>query len=101
MYIPVGAEWSKERVKNMLKTNDKAVIRGLVVLYGFQSKEEKEAYTSIHDNGLGFNSVDAEFLSRLAKAALQYGSLTKTQMQWARNGIMKYAGQLAMIANNK
>lgn len=93
--------WKKDEIKTMLETNDKAVLRGVVVIYSLQTKDEKKVGETREHNGVGFSGVDAEFMSSLAKFILSRGYLTENQMTYARKKIMKYAGQLTKVANGK
>ena len=45
--------------------------------------------------------VDAIFGTSLAKSALKYGHLTPKQMPYARKLVIRYAGRLAEVANDK
>lgn len=90
-----------ERVRSLLETNDKAVMRGLVAIYNNQTEFEKVAEATQEDNGIGFNAFDAVFLSSLAKQVINKNWLSVGQITIARKRIMKYAGQLAIIAERK
>lgn len=93
--------WKKEEIKTMLQTNDNAVLRGIVVIYNLQTEYEKKVGETIEHNGVGFSGFDAEFMSSLAKFILSRGYLTDKQLEYGRRKIMKYAGQLAKVANGK
>jgi hypothetical protein len=77
--------------------------RALVALYNRQTLIERCGATTIEQNGKGFNAVDAEVGSSMAKQFLAGRSLTDKQVGvWARNGrILKYARQLNEIALEK
>jgi hypothetical protein len=92
---------TKESIRALLQTNDKAVCRGILAVYAYQTASEKIANHTEEDNGVGFNGVDGRILSDFAKGIKKYGRLTEKQMYHARKKIMKYAGQLAKIANEK
>lgn len=99
--------WTKEKIRNLLEKNDMAVARGLVALYTRQTRDEQKMGATRHVNGVGFNSLDAPFLTSLAEQVIewQYGRssypapLSPTQVKVARKRILKYAGQLAEVAN--
>ena len=93
--------WKKEEIKTLLQTNDKAVLRGIVVIYSLQTEDEQMVGETIEHNGVGFNGVDASFMSSLAKFILDRGYLTAKQLEYGRRKIMKYAGQLAKVANGE
>lgn len=75
--------------------------RGLVVVYGFQTEAEKAIQATAEDNGMGFNGVDAEFLSSLAEQYQKRGFLTPKQIAFARRKMVKYAGQLLKVARGE
>ncbi len=95
------AKWTKEIIKDKLKTDDKWVCRGIVAIHNFQTAEEQNSEATLEDNGVGFNGVDATLLSSFAKGINQYGGLTDGQMVYGRKKMLKYAGQLAKIANGE
>jgi len=92
-------KWNKEKIQGKLKEQDSWVIRGLIAIYKKQTIEEQKREDTVENNGVGFNGSDARFLTSLAKQAIQRGNLSPKQMQYGRKKVMKYAGQLAKIAN--
>lgn len=92
-------KWKKNEILEMLKTNDIAVVRGLVRIYERQTEDEKRVFHTKHDNKKGFNGADAPFLSKLAGFYIKNGYLTEKQIVIARKRMLKYAGQLAIVAN--
>ena len=90
-----------QEIRELLQTNDRAVMRAIWVLYERQTATEKASHCTIEDNGVGFNAFDAEFLTSLAEQAEQRGWLTPRQIQAGRKAVMKYAGQLVRIANGE
>jgi len=95
----VGKEWTKDEIKHLLETNDKMVSRSLVKLYECQTDDERSDGETHEHNGVGFNGIDSPFLSNIAQRALTGMALSKKQLAAARKALMKYAGQLAGIAN--
>lgn len=93
--------WTKAEIREKLETNDKWLIRGLIAIYQYQTAEEQAMDATLADNGVGFNGADAEFLSSLARQAEERGFLTPKQIAAGRKKMLKYAGQLARIANEK
>ena len=93
--------WKKEEIRELLETNDRAVVRGIVVIYSLQTEDERKTAETMEHNGVGFSGLDAQFLSSLAKQILERGWLTEKQMVYARKKILKYAGQLTKVANGK
>lgn len=93
--------WEKEDIRNLLQRSDKAVRRGLLCLYYLQTADEQNDAVTNSRNGVGFNSYDAKFLTSLAKFLIVNGYLTPKQIKYARDRLLKYAGQLAKIANGE
>jgi len=96
-----GKTWDKESVKDLLRTNDKAVQRAILRIYTFQTDEEKYFENVKVVNGKGFNKFDAEVLSNFARQIKRGQDLTEKQMYVARPKIMKYAGQLLSYMKTK
>lgn len=92
-------KWNRENVRDMLEKSDKALIRGLLRIHSFQTAEEQQAGVTREDNGMGFNGTDAEFLTSLVVFHKEAGFLTPGQIAICRKKMLKYAGQLARIAN--
>lgn len=91
--------WDKDSIRELLLTNDKAVMRGVLAIYNLQTESEQCCDETQVVNGVGFNGVDAPFLSNIAKWILDRGYLTEKQMVITRKKMLKYCGQLVMIAN--
>lgn len=109
MGTDAAKKWKAEEIKEMLKTNDAWVWKALISIYMRQTEDEQVTEETTHNNGVGFNGVDAPFLSSLAKQVIRWkeghGSyrlpLSPKQMEMARKRILKYSGQLAKIANSQ
>ena len=101
--IKIGPEimWTSENIKEMLATNDAAVLKALVTLYKYQLPEERNLMAATVENGVGFNKVDAPYLTYMATKAKNNQGLKVKDIQIVRPIIMKYSGQLAKIANDK
>ena len=90
-----------ETIRELLRTNDRAVMRAIWVLYERQTSTEILSRQTLDANGVGFNACDAEFLTSLAEQAEERGTLTAKQISAGRKAVMKYAGQLVRIANGE
>lgn len=92
--------WTKEDIQELLRVNDKAVARAITALYERQTAaEQADGETSVA-NGVGFNKIDAPFLTSIAKALPRYnGHMTERQLKVARKMLPKYWRQLVEIAN--
>lgn len=87
-------------LKEKLSTDERWAVRGLLVIYGYQTADEQESESVNAHNNQGFTSSDGRFLSSLAKQA-QNRPLTEKQMPYLLNRMGKYARQLDRhIRNN-
>jgi len=90
-----------EDIKSLLDSNDRAVERAMVVLFERQTADEQASNTTSHKNGRGFNGLDANFGSSLARQVMAGRRLSPKQLQYARKMAHKYAGQLLEEAELK
>lgn len=93
---------TKEQIKDLLANSDKAVARAILALYARQTADERSIGVTKVSNGAGFNAHDAPFLTSIAKALPKWGNhMTERQLAKARPMLMKYAGQLLTIAQER
>jgi len=93
--------WTKMAIKAKLEEDDAWLCRGLIAIYKKQTTEEQtNERTKVH-NKVGFNRIDAPFLTSLAKSFINFNSLTPKQLKWCRKKMLKYSSQLARIANHE
>lgn len=98
------SEWTVETIRALLSERADAVEQGILRLYEMQTAEERVTHSTYDANGMGFNLYDADFLSSLAER-IKYSDrplgrrLSPRQLAVGRRRVMKYAGQLAGIAN--
>ena len=95
------AKWTKETILDKLDNSDEMVKRSLLRLYAEQTADEHAMGATTEHNGFGFNGVDSEFLSSVAKFLTEKGYLSPKQVAWTRKKIRKYAGQLTTLANSE
>jgi hypothetical protein len=93
--------WTKDEIKEMLRTRNEAVERGIIRIYELQTPDEQGAGVAFYDNKVGFSGAHAEFCTSLAEQLKKGRHLSARQMSIARNIITHYAGQLTMVANHK
>jgi hypothetical protein len=93
--------WAKEEILKLIETNDTMVKRSVVQIFNLQTESEKANESTTFSNGYGFNGVDAEFGSSIAKKILSGWYLTDKQLNATRRMLKKYAGQLVKIANKE
>jgi hypothetical protein len=92
-------------IRQLLLTNDKAVVRACMALYQRQLSDEQACGQTRHKNGIGFSNADASPLSHIAKMAEHFDVssawLTAAKLADARKRVLKYTGQLLQIAQQK
>lgn len=93
-------QW-REYLQNLLKTNDKALYRAIVLIADYQTPEEKATGSTLDHNGVGFGTVDAEFLTSMALRIKSGVGLTPKQLAICRNKMPKYWRQLMIISKQK
>jgi hypothetical protein len=93
--------YSKELIKEKLISNQTWLERGIIAIYKRQTKEEQWSKVTKDQNGIGFNGVDSSLLSSFAEQLIKGRRLTDKQLVYAKKKMIKYASQLAEIANSK
>jgi hypothetical protein len=91
---------TKASIIKLLMTNDQAVMKAILVIYEYQTTHEKAVSHTVNNNGVGFNAPDSTELSKLARKIKGRGGLYKEELNSARAKMIKYASQLAKIAND-
>lgn len=99
---------TKHEIVALLRSNDKAVARALVVLTERQTADEQRSEHTKYDNGRGFRPCHARMGTSMAKFFKARGFLSDKQIAYWRvpqkDGKMRieiYAGQLLEIAQAK
>ena len=87
-------KWTKETIQELLLKNDRAVERGVVVVYRNQTADEQSQQVTSHRNGMGFTGADAEIMSSFAQRILAGRPLTEKQLVLARKRVLKYWRQM-------
>lgn len=91
-----------------LMTNNDYLEKAILKLYKYQTEHEQQLQDTAMRNGVGFNTIDANFLSSLAEWILDKKHapaakkdkyvvrrhLTNKQLLFARKKVTKYASQL-------
>ena len=80
-------------LKDLLE-DEEYVIGALMKLYSLQTMDEQMMQGTVHQNDVGFNALDAEFLTSLAHQYKSKGYLTDRQIYACRKAIIKYRRQL-------
>jgi hypothetical protein len=99
---------TKSEIITLLRTNDRAIARALVVLADRQTADEQASESTRHDNGRGFRPCHARMGTSMAKFFRARGYLSPKQVTYWRaamkSGQMRieiYAGQLLDAAKIK
>lgn len=99
---------TKQDIINLLKTNDRAVARALVVLTQRQTATEQASEHTINRNGEGFRPCHARMGTSMAKFFERNGYLSPKQIAYwrqpqrdGRARIEIYAGQLLEVARTR
>lgn len=80
--------------KEKLQTNKQWAIKGLAVIYNYQSEIEQESKDAKFHNGMGFTALDAGILSSFHEQYEKRKSLSEKQFTALFKMMPKYAGQL-------
>lgn len=91
--------WTEEEIKTLVQTKDKVLYGALKKLYACQTADEQSSAETTHSNGVGFNALDAEFLTSCSQFLLKNGYLTDKQKAVVRKKLVKYNKQLTRLAN--
>ena len=93
-----GKVWTVDSLRELIKTNDAAAIRAMLLINARQTAYEQQAGVTIEKNHVGFAHCHA-FLSKFAERYYQFGSdsLTPKMMYWIHKAMPKYAGQILKI----
>jgi hypothetical protein len=83
-------------IVNLLKTNDKAVARALVVLKNRQTADEQQTEHTKHDNGRGFRPCHARMGTSMAKFYEKYGKLSEKQIAYWRTPMARGGMRIAI-----
>ena len=99
-YFTSQKQW-ETYLKDLLKTNDKALLKAIVLIYDNQTPEEKDKGKSIEDNCIGFSKIDAKEMGDIARKIKANKALTKGELAKSRNKMQKYWKQLMIISKKQ
>lgn len=80
-------------IQQVLKDNTQ-LKQVLLFLYGYQTQEEQLSESTVEQNGVGFNMIDATILSSFAEQIIAGRDLSEKQYNLARLRLGKYQRQL-------
>lgn len=93
-------QW-KGYLQNLLKTNDKALYKAIVLIAKYQTPLEIASGSTLEHNNQGFGTVDARFLTSMAFKINNGFPLTEKELAISRNKMPKYWKQLYRISKSK
>ncbi len=88
-------------ILDLLRVNDRAVERAVVVLYKRQTATEQVRSKTLQANNIGFTATDARILTGYAKLILRGIPLAPYDFIQMRVRITKYSRQLVEISAEK
>lgn len=94
--------WTEEEIKSKLIEGNKIWIEHAVIaIFNKQTSYEQSAETTKERNCVGYNGADAPIMSSFAKQLIRRKGyhLSEKQLYVAKKKIVKYVGQLTIIAN--
>lgn len=86
-------QW-KDYIQKLLYTNQKALLKALIVLYNYQETDEKILGVAIHENKVGFSKNDSEVLTKIAEKFVSGKKLTITEFYTVQSRVPKYWKQI-------
>ena len=96
--------WDKARILDILANptvgnNPAIVFKMLKSMMNRQTLDEQATATTRHQNGVGFNGPDANFMTYWYNQAVKYrGNIAPWRLEEIASRLQKYAGQLEEIA---
>jgi hypothetical protein len=94
-------KWTKEEIRDKINTDTRWLLRAVSAIYQKQTEDEQSSRVTNHANNVGFNGVDAEFLSQAAERYDSGFNFSEKYVAALRRAMLKYSGQLTKIANGK
>lgn len=80
-----------------MREDDNFLVVGLMVVHNAQTRDEQSARETIHKNRVGFNLMDAEFMSNMAEKVWNCENFTQKEIHHIRRNMLKYSAQIAQI----
>jgi hypothetical protein len=91
-------EMSKHQIKQKIQTDARWACRAVLTLYNQQTQDEQYLRSTVHNNRMGFNGIDAPILSSIAQQLQAGRTMSQAQMAIIYRKVGKYAGQLHRLA---
>lgn len=90
---------TKQSIIDLLRTNDKAVLRALIVLNDRQTQDERVSEHTRYLNKQGFNAAHAKRGTSMVKFFNTRGYLTDAQIAWWRGKDARGNMRIGLYAN--
>lgn len=97
--VAVERIWTAEEIRENILTRINWLERAISAIHRFQVEDEKQEKQTKYKNSVGFNIADSRLLSSFAESINAGLHLTPEQVEVAKSKMVKYARQLARIAN--
>jgi hypothetical protein len=97
----MATKYTKEEIKTSLANDPRWIERGLIVLYERQTMDEQETEETRHENGVGFNSSDARYLTYCSKFVLSGQHLSGKHLEKVKRMLPKYWKQILTLIQEK
>ena len=91
--------WTRESISALLDSNPRAVRRGILRLFSFQTRDEMQATRTRWLNGQGFSVATVKRGTMLARKVIAGWTMTTAELDDARAICKLHAQQLAEFAN--
>lgn len=93
-------QW-KEYLQNLIRTNDRALFKAILLIDNRQTPREKLMGVTIENNSRGFSASDAPFLTSVASYIRTGRELSPKMIAISRNMMTHYWKQLYEISREK
>lgn len=99
-YFTTQKQW-EAYLKDLVRTNDKALLRAIVLIDNRQTEEERAKGESTEDNFVGWTKWDAKEMGDIAHKIKRGEPLTIGELAKSRNKMQKYWKQLMYISKQQ
>ena len=99
-YFTTQKQW-EAYLKDLMRTNNKALLKAIVLIHDRQTEEEKAKGESTEDNFVGWTKWDAKEMGDIAKKIKREEPLTIGELAKSRNKMCKYWKQLMYISKQQ
>jgi len=93
--------WTVDEIKENLQKSQAWLERAVLAIYDKQTAIEKSVKDTRENNGVGFNGVDAKYLSWVADYLKSGRHLSGKHIDKVLKKMLKYSNQLTKIANGE